>query len=55
MCGFRKVYDSQLVVVHTDGNLNNVELSNLRTICLNCFEVVKRKETIWKRGDLEVD
>jgi hypothetical protein len=55
MCGFHKVYDSQLVVVHTDGNLNNVELSNLRSICLNCFEVVKRKETIWKRGDLEVD
>lgn len=55
VCGFRKLYDSQLVVFHTDGNLNNVELSNLRTVCLNCVEIVKRKETVWKRGDLEVD
>jgi len=55
LCGFRKIFDSQLTVFHTDGDLNNNELSNLRTVCLNCVETVKRKESVWKRGDLEVD
>ncbi len=55
LCGFRRLYDSQLVVFHIDGNLNNNQLINLRTICLNCVETVKRKEPIWKQGDLEVD
>jgi hypothetical protein len=44
-----------MVVFHVDGNLTNNELVNLRTICLNCIEVVKRKEPIWKLGDLEID
>jgi hypothetical protein len=55
LCGFRKLYDSQSVVVHIDGNLNNNELVNLRTVCLNCVEVIKRKEPTWKLGDLEID
>lgn len=55
LCGFRRMYDSQMVVFHVDGNLTNNELVNLRTICLNCIEVVKRKEPIWKLGDLEID
>jgi hypothetical protein len=42
-------------VFHIDGNLENSELTNLRSICLNCIEVVKRKEVNWKRGDLQVD
>lgn len=55
MCGFRRVYDSQMLVFHIDGNLNNNDLFNLRTICLNCVEALKRKDTTWKLGDLEVD
>ncbi len=55
LCGFRKLYDSQLCVFHIDGDLNHNDLSNLRTVCLNCVETVKRKESVWKRGDLEVD
>lgn len=55
MCGFRRVYDSQMLVFHIDGNLNNNDLFNLRTICLNCVEVLKRKDTTWKHGDLEPD
>jgi hypothetical protein len=42
-------------VFHIDGNLTNVSFNNLRTICLNCVEVVKKKEVTWKRGDLQVD
>jgi len=54
-CGFRSLYPSQMTVFHIDGNLRNIDLINLRTICLNCVEVVKRKELTWKRGDLTID
>jgi len=55
LCGFKSLYPSQTTVFHINGDLNNIALSNLRTICLNCVEVVKRKEVTWKRGDLRVD
>lgn len=55
LCGFKGLYPSQMTVFHIDGDLNNIHLANLRTICLNCIEVVKRKEVTWKRGDLLVD
>jgi hypothetical protein len=54
-CGFKALYQTQMTVYHIDGNLNNISLSNLRSICLNCVEVVKRKEITWRRGDLQVD
>lgn len=55
ICGFKSVYSSQILVYHIDGNLENINLTNLRSICLNCVEVVKKREITWKRGDLEVD
>lgn len=55
LCGFKSSYSTQLTVFHIDGNLENNEFTNLRTICLNCIEVVKRKEVTWRRGDLTVD
>lgn len=55
LCGFHSVYPTQMTVFHIDGDLENIQLSNLRTICLNCVEVVKRKQVNWKRGDLVVD
>ena len=55
VCGFKSIYPTQMTVFHIDGNLENTEKVNLRTICLNCVEVVKRKDVKWKRGDLEVD
>ena len=55
LCGFKSLYASQLIVYHIDGDLTNVAFNNLRSICLNCVEVVKRKEVNWKRGDLQVD
>lgn len=55
LCGFKSIYSSQITVFHIDGNLENIQFSNLRSICLNCVEVVKRKQVNWKRGDLQVD
>ncbi len=55
ICGFRSLYPSQITVFHIDGDLRNTAFSNLRSICLNCVEVVKRKEVTWRRGDLQVD
>ena len=55
ICGFKSLFPTQMTVYHIDGNLKNVEYSNLRTICLNCVEVVKKREITWRRGDLQVD
>lgn len=55
LCGFKARYTNQLVVHHIDGNLNNSALINLRTVCLNCVEVVRRNNTTWRVGDIEVD
>ena len=55
LCGFKSLFPTQITVFHIDGDLENVSLSNLRSICLNCVEVVKKKEVTWKRGDLQVD
>ena len=54
-CGFRSKFAAQLLVYHVDGNLNNTGLRNLKTICLNCVEEVKRADLPWRPGDLEED
>jgi hypothetical protein len=55
LCGFKALYATQITVFHIDGDLTNVNFTNLRSVCLNCIEVVKKKEVNWKRGDLQVD
>ena len=55
LCGFRARYSTQLTVYHIDGNLNNAELINLRSICLNCVEVIKRNHATWRVGGIEPD
>ena len=54
-CGFKARYPSQLFVFHLDGDLNNSNQRNLRTVCLNCSVEVKRSDVTWRRGDLEPD
>ena len=55
LCGFKARYSSQILVYHIDSNLNNATLTNLRSICLNCVEVVKRNHATWIVGDLTPD
>ena len=54
-CGFRAATQAQILVYHVDGNLNNSELRNLRSVCLNCTAQVTREDLPWRRGDLEED
>jgi len=54
-CGFRAKYASPTLVYHQDGNLHNTSLRNLKTVCLNCVEEIKRLDRPWQPGDLEVD
>ena len=54
-CGFKARHHSQLLVYHVDGNLNNCELRNLKTVCMNCVADLKRTDSTWKPGDLEPD
>lgn len=55
ICGFKSQYSSQIVVYHIDGDLNNCDLINLRSICLCCVEAIKRKHFTWRPGDIELD
>lgn len=54
-CGFRAIYASQLLVYHVDGNLNNNNLRNLKTVCQNCVVDINKTGLTWKPGDLEPD
>lgn len=54
-CGFISRYSAQLIVHHIDGNLNNTDLRNLKTICLNCTAEITRLDLPWRPGDIEPD
>lgn len=54
-CGFKSRISAQLMVFHIDGDLNNVDLRNLKTVCLNCAVEVTRLDLPWRPGDLEPD
>ena len=54
-CGFRSKYSAQLLVYHMDGNLNNSNLRNLKTVCQNCAIEIKKLDQPWRPGDLEPD
>lgn len=54
-CGFRAKYSAQLMVYHVDGNLNNTDTKNLKTVCQNCAVEIPKLDLTWKSGDLEPD
>ena len=53
LCGFLCKHGSQIRVHHIDGNLNNCELINLRSVCLNCSILIQKQDLTWKPGDLD--
>lgn len=54
-CGFRSKYSAQLLVYHVDGDMNNVGVRNLKTICQNCVIEIAKSTLPWRAGDLEPD
>lgn len=54
-CGFKAKYIDQLFVYHIDGNLNNANPTNLKTVCANCQYEVAREGLGWRQGDLVPD
>ena len=54
-CGFRAKYAAQLLVYHVDGDMNNVAVRNLKTVCQNCVIEVAKSTLPWRPGDLEPD
>ena len=54
-CGFKSKYREQLFVYYIDGNLNNSNHINLRTICANCQIEVAHEGLGWRQGDLVPD
>jgi len=55
LCGFKAQDQLQLDVLFIDGNKNNVNATNLKTVCANCQRLASVKHLRWKVGDLEVD
>lgn len=54
-CGFNARYKDQLFVYYVDGNLNNNNQLNLKTICANCQYEIAREGLGWRQGDLVPD
>ena len=54
-CGFRAKFAAQLLVYHTDGNLHNTGLRNLKTVCQNCVVEIAKTDLPWVVGDLAPD
>ena len=54
-CGFRAKFSAQLVVYYVDGNMNNVSIRNLKTVCQNCVIEINKLDLPWRPGDLEPD
>ena len=54
-CGFLARHHTQLTVYHINGDLNDCETRNLKTICLNCIAEVVRLELPWRAGDISPD
>ena len=54
-CGFKAKFSAQLMVYHVDGNMNNIALRNLKTVCQNCVVEISKIDLPWRVGDLEPD
>lgn len=55
LCKFKARYSQQILVYHIDGDLNNCDLKNLKSVCQNCTIELARGDLPWKQGDLEPD
>jgi len=54
-CGFSNNHHVVFDVYHVDGNLNNCQHDNLKTVCSNCQRLLVKQGLGWKQGDLLPD
>lgn len=54
-CGFTFKFPDQSLVYHVDGNLNNCDQNNLKTVCLNCRVVISKGRMGWKPAKVVQD
>jgi len=54
-CNFVAEHPIQLNVYHIDGNRNNNNWKNLKTVCSNCYVMISDLGIPWKQGDLVPD
>lgn len=54
-CGFKSPHTEIYRVFHIDGDLNNCRYSNLKTVCLNCAQILGKEGITWRQGDLVAD
>ena len=54
-CGTKSKHPEIFNVFYVDGNLNNNQFTNLKTICANCQRVLHKEGGRWRQGDLTPD
>ncbi len=54
-CGFRVKFTEQSAVYHVDGNVENNDWMNLKTVCCNCEVEIKHTSLPWKPSELIPD
>ena len=54
-CRFRFKFSEQAFVVHIDGNIENCDWTNLRTICANCQIEMSHSTMKWKPAKITAD
>jgi hypothetical protein len=54
-CGFKFRLTEQSRVYHVDGNDQNTNWTNLKTVCLNCQQEISKLNSRWRPGDLLPD
>jgi hypothetical protein len=54
-CGFKSTHKEIFRVFHVDGNLDNNRFNNLKTVCLNCAQILGKEGITWRQGDLIAD
>ena len=49
-CHFKARWGKQILVYYVDGDLKNTQLSNLKSICLNCSVAVEKQNSPWAKA-----
>lgn len=56
ICGFNSIYpEEQITVFHIDGNLQNCNYTNLKSVCLNCRVELQYRSIKWKESNITPD